>query len=289
MGLHTVIKFIPKGFFVVLFEDGEDINRILNQENWFANNHAIYLQPWSPNFDPIPLAVYSTPVWIRLYNLPIEYWSEDLLEKIGRTLGTLLEVDFDDEDDLYKYAHLRIAAVKRIPESVTFLTSSSEWRQQVEIKKEIKQCPRCGSKFHGLDECNMFVRKARNVLRKPTQFWRQKPKNSLKMVTDQEGKKSGDVDQTHNQEMNPLTSLKSASCNSKETRKEDSIMVLGDNGECSRLNINAGRENDAVPNTPRITPSWKGFSDTEFEFEMGSDDDLFQEDELENIDPRCIS
>ncbi|GLJ40233.1 hypothetical protein SUGI_0825940 [Cryptomeria japonica] len=157
---------------MVLFEDGKDKNRILNQENWFANNHAIYLQLWSPNFDPIPLAIYSTPVWIRLYNLPIEYWSEDLLENIGRTLGALLEVDFDDEDDLCKYAHLRIAAVKRIPKSITFLTSSGEWCQQVEIVKDIKQCPRCGSKFHGLGECKMFVRKAKNVLRKPTQSWR---------------------------------------------------------------------------------------------------------------------
>ncbi|GLJ21821.1 hypothetical protein SUGI_0407700 [Cryptomeria japonica] len=269
--------------------DGEDRNRILNQENWFANNHAIYLQPCSRNFDPIPLVVYFASVWIRLYNLPIEYWSEVILEKIDRTLGTLLEVDFDDEDDLCKYARLRIAAVKRIPELDTFLTSSGEWRQQVEIEKEIKQCPRCESKFHGLDECKMFVRKARNVLRKPTQFWRRKPENSLKMVTDQEGKRSGDVGQIHNQEMNPSTSLKSASCNSKETRKDDSIMVLGDNGECLRLNINAERENDAVPNTPRIAPSCKGLSDTEFEFEKGLDDDLFQEDELENSDPRCIS
>ncbi|GLJ26591.1 hypothetical protein SUGI_0515850 [Cryptomeria japonica] len=256
-GLWTVIKFIPKGFFM--------------------------------NFDPIPLVVYSAPVWIRLYNLPIEYWSELILEKIDRTLGTLLEVDFHYEDDLYKYVCLRIAAVKRILESVTFLTSSGEWRQQVEIEKEIKQCPRCGSKFHGLDECKMFVRKARNVLRKPTYFWRRKPENSLKMITDQEGKRSSDVGQTHNQEMNPLTSLKLASCNSKETRKDDSIMVLGDNGECSRLNINAGRENDAVPNTPKITPSCKGLLDTKFKFEKGSDDDLFQENELENIDPRCIN
>ncbi|GLJ39260.1 hypothetical protein SUGI_0801140 [Cryptomeria japonica] len=169
------------------------------------------MQPWSSNFDPLPLAVYSAPIWIRLYNLPIEYWSEVILEKIDRTLGTLLGVDFDDEDDLCKYASLRIAVVKRIPESVTFLTSRSEWRQQVDIEKETKQCPRCGSKFHRLDACKMFVRKGRNVLRKPTQFWRWKLENSIKTVTYQEEKRSGDVGQTHNQEMNPLTSLKSTS------------------------------------------------------------------------------
>ncbi|GLJ10755.1 hypothetical protein SUGI_0134330 [Cryptomeria japonica] len=99
-------------------------------------------KPWSSNFDPLPLAVYSAPVWIRLYNLPIEYWSEIIQEKIGRKLGTLLEVDFDDEDDLCKFARLRIAAIKRILVPITLLTSSGEWHQQVEIEKEIKQCQR---------------------------------------------------------------------------------------------------------------------------------------------------
>ncbi|GLJ47563.1 hypothetical protein SUGI_1004450 [Cryptomeria japonica] len=102
--MQTVTKFIPKGFFVVLFEDGKDKDHILNQENWFTNDHAIYLQPWSPNFDLLLLVVHSAPVWIRLYNLPIEYWSENILEKISRTLVTLLEVEFNDEDDLYKFS-----------------------------------------------------------------------------------------------------------------------------------------------------------------------------------------
>ncbi|GLJ11048.1 hypothetical protein SUGI_0141330 [Cryptomeria japonica] len=180
---------------MVLFEEGEDRNQILNQENWYANDHAIYLQPWFPNFDPLPLVVYFAPVWIRLYNLPIEYWSEALLEKIGRTLGTLLEVDFYDEDDLCKYACMRIAVVKRIPESITLLSPSQE-------------CP---------------------------------------------------------QEANPVL--------------EAQVRELIENG----------KEIEVVPNTPRITTSCKGLSNTEFKFEKGSDDDLFQEDELENIDPRCIS
>ncbi|GLJ16004.1 hypothetical protein SUGI_0265060 [Cryptomeria japonica] len=99
-GKITVIKFIAKGFFAVLFEEEEEINRALIDRNWFVNTHVVYIQSWTPHFDPTPLVVYSEPVWIRLYNLPIEYWSEDLWEKIGRTLGTLLETDFDDEEDI---------------------------------------------------------------------------------------------------------------------------------------------------------------------------------------------
>ncbi|GLJ39709.1 hypothetical protein SUGI_0811790 [Cryptomeria japonica] len=114
-GERSVIKFILKGFFVVLFEKHSERDRILNQENWFADKHAVYLQPWTPNFNPIPLAVYSCSKWVRLYNLSIEYWGEVFLEKIDKMLGTELEIDFDDEDDLCKYARLRVAAVRCIP------------------------------------------------------------------------------------------------------------------------------------------------------------------------------
>ncbi|GLJ11001.1 hypothetical protein SUGI_0140080 [Cryptomeria japonica] len=80
-GKKTVMKFIAKCFFVVLFEEKEERNKALIDRNWFIESHVVYIQPWTPHFDPIPLAVYSEPVWIRLYNFPIEYWSEELWEK----------------------------------------------------------------------------------------------------------------------------------------------------------------------------------------------------------------
>ncbi|GLJ41751.1 hypothetical protein SUGI_0864060 [Cryptomeria japonica] len=99
-GERIVIKFIPTGFFVLLFKNHSERDRILHQENWFANQHAVYLQPWTLNFNRIPLAVYSCLKWVSLYNLSIEYWGEVFLEKISRMLGMVLEIDFDDEDDL---------------------------------------------------------------------------------------------------------------------------------------------------------------------------------------------
>ncbi|GLJ22218.1 hypothetical protein SUGI_0417550 [Cryptomeria japonica] len=106
-GEDIVVKYIPKGFFVVVFAQESERCRILNQENWFVNGNPIYLQPWTPNFDPTPLAVYDSRVWIRLYNLPIEYWDDVVLEKIGRSLGTLLDIDEQIiENNLYKFARL---------------------------------------------------------------------------------------------------------------------------------------------------------------------------------------
>ncbi|GLJ14815.1 hypothetical protein SUGI_0240900 [Cryptomeria japonica] len=128
-GDRIVIKFILRGFFVVLFENQLDKDHNLNQENWYADKHAMHFQPWIPYFNPIPLLVYSSLIWINLYNFPIEYWGECYMEKIGRMLGTVLEINFDDEEDLCKLVKIKVVAVKKIPEYIYLQTANGVWRQ----------------------------------------------------------------------------------------------------------------------------------------------------------------
>ncbi|GLJ26800.1 hypothetical protein SUGI_0522810 [Cryptomeria japonica] len=133
-----MIKFLPKGFFVVVFPKEEERDHIISLQNWFLDEHPLYIQSWAPKFDPTSLAMYDKPVWIRLYNLLIEYWSEVCLQTIGRSLGTLLEIDEEIvEGDLYTYARLKLAAVKTIPSSVMLLTVDGDWKQHIEFEKEI--------------------------------------------------------------------------------------------------------------------------------------------------------
>ncbi|GLJ11386.1 hypothetical protein SUGI_0155190 [Cryptomeria japonica] len=187
-----MIKFLPKGFFVVIFPKEEDRDHIISLQNWFLDEHPLYIQPWTPNFDPTSLVVYDKPIWIRLYNLLIEYWSEACLETIGRSLGTLLEIDEDIvEGDLYTYARLKLAVVKTIPSSVMLLTADGGWKQHIEIEKEIGACSRCGSKFHSINKCRLFVRKAfKRPHKKPKQVWRAKEKNREPETLLLEGPKS---------------------------------------------------------------------------------------------------
>ncbi|GLJ42574.1 hypothetical protein SUGI_0882530 [Cryptomeria japonica] len=162
-GMHVMIKFMPKGFFVAVFPEEEERDHIINLKNWYLNNHPIYMQPWIPNFDPTTQAIYKKPIWIHLYNLPIEYWSEESLEKIGRSLGTLSEIDNGIiEDNLYTYAHMKIAVVKKIPTSITLVTTDGDWKQLLEEEEDISPCTRCGSLLHKPINCRIFVRRAFN-------------------------------------------------------------------------------------------------------------------------------
>ncbi|GLJ40140.1 hypothetical protein SUGI_0822520 [Cryptomeria japonica] len=125
-----VLKFIPVGFFIMVFKEETVRNRILNQQSWLFGSAHPYLQPWQSNFDLVPLAVYKEPIWIRLYNLPTEYWGEASLECIGRSLGTLLEVDEDIiENDSYLYARIKIVAIKKVPSAIFLKVGERRWKQ----------------------------------------------------------------------------------------------------------------------------------------------------------------
>ncbi|GLJ17529.1 hypothetical protein SUGI_0304830 [Cryptomeria japonica] len=163
-GRQVVVKFLLKGFFVAIFTEKGIRDQILSSKNWFFDKSPLYIQPWTPNFNPLKLAAYETPVWIRMYNLSIEYWGDSYLDKIGRTLGTFLEIDEGIiENDSYIYARMKIVVVEHIPPLINLRTDNGIWKQGIEIEKESYVCQRCGSKTHQTKSCRIFVGRAYNT------------------------------------------------------------------------------------------------------------------------------
>ncbi|GLJ21325.1 hypothetical protein SUGI_0392080 [Cryptomeria japonica] len=267
-GLRLIVKFIPRSFFIVVFDDGRERNKYLCKNNWFIEEHPLYLQPWFPNFNLVLLAIYDRPMWIRMYNLPMEYWGENCLEKIGRSLGILLEIDEElIEKDSYVYARLKIAAVKEIPSQISLVSSVGVWLQQVEIEKEIIPCSRCNSKMHLEGECRMYVRKAnRNYLPKQTNKHRWVEK-IVKLPLTISGNSHKDPEMV--EKVAPI-------------EKEASKMYLMENVGYPISDIENHnpviKEDNQLPLT----------SNSKYEEDQNpKEEDI--EDGLENLDPRCIS
>ncbi|GLJ37792.1 hypothetical protein SUGI_0768150 [Cryptomeria japonica] len=161
---EVVLKFIPKGFFIGAFRDETIRNKILNQQNCVYDSARLYLQSWQPNFDMVSLSVFKKPIWIRLYNLPMDYWGDSCLESIGRLLGTLLEVDEEIiENDSYLFARIKIVAVRKVPSILYLKTGGSRWSQHVEVENPSPGGERGGFKDHDA--------KASNGLVKPVRKW----------------------------------------------------------------------------------------------------------------------
>ena len=81
------------GFFLTRLSLGEDYENILRKGLWFIGDHFLSIRLWEPDFIPALASVSSIAMWIRLNELPIEYYNAEALQLIGKAIGNVLRVD----------------------------------------------------------------------------------------------------------------------------------------------------------------------------------------------------
>ena len=80
-------------FFLIKFECKEDIDKVLKGGPWFIGQQFLTIRLWEPEFKAFEASFSSVAVWIRLLELPIEYYDLVVLRKIGEAIGPVLRID----------------------------------------------------------------------------------------------------------------------------------------------------------------------------------------------------
>ena len=80
-------------FFLIKFELSEDVDNILKGGPWFIGQHFLAIRKWEPKFQASFATLSSVAMWIRLLELPIEFYEHNALLKIGRAIGPVLCID----------------------------------------------------------------------------------------------------------------------------------------------------------------------------------------------------
>eukprot|EP00253_Pinus_taeda_P028376 PITA_28376 len=96
--------FVGKAFFVFVFESVEDWSLIFRNGPYFMGSQGLYLNKWSPDFDPTQDVPTAVPVWVRLPHLPLHCWNQKSLQIIGNSLGKYI----DQATKKYKYSCAQI-------------------------------------------------------------------------------------------------------------------------------------------------------------------------------------
>ena len=68
----------------------EDYEAILRKGPWFIRGNFLSIRPWEPDFRLAMANISSVAVWIRLNELPIEYYNAEALHQIGKLIGNVL-------------------------------------------------------------------------------------------------------------------------------------------------------------------------------------------------------
>lgn len=84
---------LGKDYFLIRFSLLEDHDSVLKKGPWFIGDHFLAIHPWKPNFCPASVSLSSVAVWVRLPQLPIEYYDTLVLKDIGKAIGPVLRID----------------------------------------------------------------------------------------------------------------------------------------------------------------------------------------------------
>ena len=80
-------------FFLIKFSVKEDHSKVLRGGPWFVGGHYLSIHCWEPNFRSSLANMSSMAVWIRLPELPIEYYEPSVLRDIRKATGPILRID----------------------------------------------------------------------------------------------------------------------------------------------------------------------------------------------------
>ena len=95
---------------------------------------GLYMNRWTPDFDPALDVPKAVPVWVRLPNLPMHCWSEESLRSIGNGLGKY--IDKSEPKGVYSFARIcvEVDLEAGLPEAVKLSVNGWEHFQQLDYE-----------------------------------------------------------------------------------------------------------------------------------------------------------
>lgn len=90
---HWNIISIGKGFFEFVFQSADDLQKVRSSSSWNLQPGTLKVFGWTKDFDPSNVRITTTQCWIRIMNLPQEYWDFRIIMSIAGSLGSPICLD----------------------------------------------------------------------------------------------------------------------------------------------------------------------------------------------------
>lgn len=103
----VVIRSMGVNLFLFQFFHWKDCDKVFNGRPWSFENRLLVLQEIEKEEQSSEMVLNLSPFWIRLYNLPFGYRSDDRIRVIAKMLGQLMEIE-DDFLDINPFRRVRI-------------------------------------------------------------------------------------------------------------------------------------------------------------------------------------
>lgn len=107
--IHVITcREIETNLFSFQFNNPRDANRVLEGRPWQFNRDLLIIQPIESNVQPSTMKFNRSPIWIRIYDLPLLGRTKDVMKQVGMTLGGFLEIDEETISGLSRSVRMRV-------------------------------------------------------------------------------------------------------------------------------------------------------------------------------------
>ncbi|KAI3833978.1 hypothetical protein MKW92_020297 [Papaver armeniacum] len=153
---------IENGYFIFQFSCAEEKMRVLESADlWKIRQRQLILKEWDWKLMLERIGMQSLPIWVKIYNLPLFFWTPPVLSKVGSGLGTPLYADqktLNKQQLAYAMLCIDFDANKPLPESLQILVKGMEYHLNLEYDWRPLRCENCCTFGHIALNCRLKMK-----------------------------------------------------------------------------------------------------------------------------------
>lgn len=145
---------LEDGYYVIRFYSKEDYTHVLEGGPWTIQGHYLTVSKFKPGFHPSTANISSTMVWIRIPRLPLEFFHESVLMRIGDQLGTAVKID-SNTSMVSRGKYARICVEIDLQKPLVSMVILNGHHFKVEYENLHLICFNCGKYGHAVESCQI--------------------------------------------------------------------------------------------------------------------------------------
>lgn len=140
MGL-TKVFLHSKGYYIFKFQSLADRDNVLASGPWHFSSKIIVLHPWHEGVEFAKTDRDKFPIWVKLSQIPLSYWSDEGISYIASAIGKpLITDDMTSKNDYMNFARvcIEVKATFSFPSTVNVVILNEELSENTIVPVEVE-------------------------------------------------------------------------------------------------------------------------------------------------------
>ncbi|GKA31463.1 zinc knuckle CX2CX4HX4C containing protein [Tanacetum coccineum] len=84
---------VNQGLYYFNFKSQEGMNSVIENGPWMVENKPLFVRKWEPGLCMSKLDTSKVPLWVKIYDIPLEAWNVDGISRIASRIGVPIIMD----------------------------------------------------------------------------------------------------------------------------------------------------------------------------------------------------